>query len=89
MTAEEVDQKFLQAYEKASKTSQRFPPDIMLKFYAYYKQATKKEGIYRPSGQDDIKNAFKINALLQVQGLTVQEAKEQYIQLVNEHIVEE
>ncbi len=35
----------------------------MLQLYAYYKQATEHEGIYIPSGDSDIKNAFKLNAL--------------------------
>ncbi|WP_345597361.1 acyl-CoA-binding protein [Salinimicrobium sp. 3283s] len=86
MTPEEVDREFLRAYEKASRTSQKLPPDLMLKLYAYYKQATKHSQAYIPSGNSDLKNAFKLNALLQVKGLTVLEAKEAYIQLVEENI---
>ena len=86
MTPEEVHEKFLKAYEKASKTTRKFPPDTMLKFYAYYKQATEQEGIYMPSGENDVKSAFKLNALLQVKGLSVLEAKKRYIDLVNEEI---
>lgn len=86
MTPEEVELKFQEAYEKASKTNLRFPPDTMLKFYAYYKQATEHEGIYKPSGENDVKSAFKLNALLQVKGLSVLEAKKRYIDLVNQEI---
>lgn len=86
MTPEEIDRQFLEAYERASKTQQKFPPDIMLEFYAYYKQATEEEGIYKPSGEDDVRNAFKLNALLQVKGMSRQEAKQKYIELVNQHI---
>lgn len=90
MTSEEIDTAFAKAYYKASHTSQKFPPDIMLKFYAYYKQATEQEGIYHPaSGEDEIRNAFKLNALLQVKGISVQEAKLRYIKLVEEHITGE
>lgn len=88
MTKEEVDKKFLEAYEKASTTSRKFPPDVMLKFYAYYKQATEQEGIYRPSQGNDIRSAFKLNALLQVKGMSVKKAKEAYIDLVDEYIPE-
>lgn len=88
MTPEEIDREFQKAYEKASKTSQKFPPDLMLKLYAYYKQATEHTQIYIPSGENDIKNAFKLNALLQVKGMSTHEAKEAYIKLVEENIQE-
>jgi len=88
MTSEEIDKEFLEAYKKASKTNQKFPPDIMLQFYAYYKQATEQEGIYTPSGEDDVRNAFKLNALLQIKGMSTEEAKQKYIELVNTHINE-
>ena len=88
MTSEEIDKQFLEAYDKASKTSQKFPPDIMLQFYAYYKQATETEGIHTPSGEDDVRNAFKLNALLQIKGMSTNEAKKKYIELVNQYITE-
>ena len=81
-----IDKAFQQAYEKASKTNQKFPPDVMLQFYAYYKQATELSGIYTPSGDMDIRNAFKLNALLQVKGISAGEAKKRYIELVNRYI---
>ncbi len=83
---EEVDQAFQAAYTKACNTSRRFPPDLMLKLYAYYKQATEHTAAYIPSGNSDIKNAFKLNALLQVKDMIPQEAKEAYIKLVEENI---
>lgn len=87
MTSEEIEMKFQEAYKKASSTDKKFPPDIMLQFYAYYKQATEQEGIYTPSGgENDVRNAFKLNALLQIKGMTRQEAKQKYIELVNQHI---
>ncbi len=86
MTPEEVDREFQKAYEKACNTSQKFPPDLMLKLYAYYKQATESTSAYIPSGDNDVKNAFKLNALLQVKGMSMQEAKEAYIKLVQENI---
>jgi diazepam-binding inhibitor (GABA receptor modulator, acyl-CoA-binding protein) len=88
MTSEEIDRKFEEAYEKACKTSKKFPPDLMLKLYAYYKQATEHTAAYIPSGNSDVKNAFKLNALLQVKGISVEEAKKAYIELVEKHIAE-
>ena len=81
-----IDTAFQQAYEKASKTTQKFPPDVMLRFYAYYKQATEFSGIDTPSEDTDIRNAFKLNALLQVKGISSDEAKKNYIELVNMYI---
>lgn len=88
MTSEEIDNKFQAAYKRASQTSRQFPVDVLLRFYAYYKQATKKEGIYTPSGKDDIRNAFKMNALVQIKGMSIQDAKKNYIKLVDKHIPE-
>lgn len=88
MTPEEVDMEFDKAYERACNTSLRFPPDLMLKLYAYYKQATEHTAAYIPSGNSDVKNAFKLNALLQVKGMSVIDAKKEYIRLVKENIPE-
>lgn len=85
---EEIDKAFHRAYEKASTTRQKFPPDIMLLFYAYYKHATEQSGIYTPSGDPDVRSAFKLNALLQVKGLSVLEAKKKYIELVDKYITD-
>lgn len=89
MNSKEIERRFLEAYEKASRTSLKFPPDIMLKFYAYYKQATEEEGIYKPAREDDVRNAFKLNALLQVKGMSSIQAKEEYINMVEKFIVDE
>lgn len=85
---EEIDKEFQRAYERASTTKLKFPQDIMLLFYAYYKHATEQSGIYTPSGDSDVRSAFKLNALLQVKGLSVTEAKKKYIELVNKYITD-
>ena len=73
----------------ASNTSQQFPPDLMLHFYAYYKKATEKNGFYIPPSENgDLRSAFKINALIQVKDLSKEEAQQKYIDLVEEHIGE-
>ncbi|MBE7640409.1 acyl-CoA-binding protein [Salegentibacter sp. BLCTC] len=84
-----TEEKFLKAYEMACKTTQKFAPDIMLHFYAYYKKATQVNGFYAPPmSEGDIRNAFKVNALLQIKNISKQEAREKYIELVEEHIGE-
>ncbi len=86
MMAQE-NSKFLKAYDMASSTSKQFPPDVLLHFYALYKRATEKNGFYiPPTDQGDLRNAFKINALVQVKDLSKKEAQKRYIDLVEEHI---
>jgi acyl-CoA-binding protein len=79
--------KFEKAYIIASETTHKLPPDIMLKFYAYYKQATKGND-YKQSKNDNVelRNAFKLNAWLQLNHLSEDEAKQHYIKLVNKHL---
>lgn len=85
--SETTDEKFLEAYKMASQTNQKFAPDVMLHFYAYYKRATQSNGFYIPPTNDgDIRDAFKMNALLQVKDLSTLEAREKYVELVEEHI---
>ena len=86
MTEEELNKKFKEAYQKACATNQKFPPDIMLHFYAYYKRGTERESFYTPSGDADLRSAFKLNALLQVKHLSKKEAKLHYIEMVEKFI---
>ncbi len=88
MTEEELNIAFDRAYQRACDTKIQFPPDVMLHFYAYYKQATHTDGFYTPSGDSELRNAFKLNALFQVKDLSQQEAKLKYIDLVNKYITD-
>ncbi len=81
----ELDKKFEKAFKIASKMTEKLPPDTMLQFYAYYKQATIDTPFYLPSGDDEMKNAFKLNAWFQVNHLTSDEAKKKYIELVEKY----
>ena len=81
-----LDIKFEEAYKIASETTIKLPPDIMLQFYAYYKQATKGNNYIQPTGNVELRNAFKLNAWFQLNHLTDKEAKEAYIKLVNKHL---
>jgi len=81
-----ADIKFLKAYEMASNTSLKFPPDIMLHFYAYYKRATLKNGFYTAGNHEGLLSGFKANALLQVENLSQLEARAKYIEMVEKHI---
>lgn len=86
MSSEELNEKFEEAYKKACQTNKKFPPDIMLHFYAYYKRATENNRFYRPTGDHDLRSAFKLNALLQVKNISREEAKIRYIEMVEKHV---
>jgi diazepam-binding inhibitor (GABA receptor modulating acyl-CoA-binding protein) len=82
----QLDIEFEEAYSIASTTKIKLPPDIMLQFYAYYKQATKGNNYEEPSGDVELRNAFKLNAWFQLNHLSEKNAKKIYIDLVNKHL---
>lgn len=81
MTAK-LNIRFKKAFEKISSTDKKFPPDIMLKLYAYYKQATAGDN-FTFSADFDTRSGFKFNAWMQLKGMSEDQAKEEYINLVN------
>lgn len=79
----DIDQQFQEAFEKASNMTHALPQDVMLRIYAYYKQATQgiaDENIYPTF---NLRDAFKLNAWMQVRHLTPDEAKALYIETIN------
>lgn len=85
MSEKELDIAFEEAFSKVSNMEQdSLPQDVMLRLYAYYKQATY--GGMTPSsfGSLEVRDAFKINAWMQVSHLSIEESKRCYIELVNE-----
>lgn len=84
MVISNLDIQFNKAIERASNTKKKLAPDVLLRLYAYYKQATKGDNFSSIYIQEDgLKNAFKFNAWAQLKGMDVNEAKENYIKLVN------
>lgn len=81
----ELDRKFDKAFEIASAMTKKLPPDVMLRFYSYYKHATQKDSVVIPSGNDMVRNAFKLNAYFQLNNITMDEAKQKYIELVEKY----
>ena len=80
----DIEKAFLEAYEKASKTNKQLAVDIKLLIYAYYKQATS-DGTHNFSetNNEDLIKAFKFNAWTQISHITKEQAKIEYINLVN------
>ena len=81
MTSEELHKEFEDAVDRINAHTEPFPADFLLRLYAYYKKATNDYG--QPSSRKPIINAFKTNALFQVQNISQDEAKKEYIDLVN------
>jgi len=82
----DVNKKFAKAYSITSSMKEKLPPDVMLKLYAYYKQATKGVDYVRSAGQNEVRNAFKANALFQLNNISEEDAKIAYITLVEQII---
>ena len=85
MTAKELEIEFRDAVELVNEHTEPFPADFLLRLYAYYKKATNDYG--RPNSRKPIINAFKTNALFQVQNISQDEAKQKYIKLVNNYFL--
>ncbi|TGD58283.1 acyl-CoA-binding protein [Flavobacterium humi] len=85
MSEKDLDTLFKEAFEKASNMEQdSLPQDVMLRIYAYYKQATFGSLSSINYANQDVRDAFKNNAWLQVSHITEDEAKRHYIDLINE-----
>lgn len=82
ITPTDLDIEFQKAFDSISKLKQAIAPDLMLKFYAYYKQASFGNNFTFNSGLD-VRSAFKFNAWMQLNGMTSEEAKKEYVLLAN------
>tara|TARA_R110002124_G_scaffold233351_4_gene398565 strand:+ start:1560 stop:1823 length:264 start_codon:yes stop_codon:yes gene_type:complete len=82
-----IDIQFQEAYQIVSRLSQdKFAPDVMLKLYAYYKQATYGDNNpdFIETNEIDLRNGFKLNAWIQLRGMSIDNAKKEYIKIVKE-----
>ena len=86
MQGKELDIAFDEAFQKASQEEQGLvPPDVQLHLYAYYKRAIDEPYVSNRSFEsNDLRSAFKMNALIQVQNISRAEAKRRYIEMVEE-----
>lgn len=84
MNKKDLDTRFKEAVKIASSMTQAsLPQDVQLRLYAFYKQATFGTANYNQSEHFDLRNAFKTNAWIQISHLSIDEAKEQYIEIIN------
>lgn len=80
-----LEERFQEAFRKASEMRQAdLPPDVQLRLYSFYKQATFGN-IDRGMQTDyDLRNAFKTNAWMQIRSMSVEDAMKNYIQVVED-----
>ena len=85
MTEKDLNTLFDEAVEIASKMTQAsLPQDVQLRLYAFYKQATyDTTASYNQTDNLDLRNAFKTNAWMQISHLSQDQAKENYIKIIN------
>lgn len=85
MKSSELKAAFDKAIAKANtKEQSEVPTDLQLHLYAYYKRATDQ---LQPSSfveDNDLRSAFKMNALFQVQSISKEEAMTRYIEIIDE-----
>ncbi|MEP0262976.1 acyl-CoA-binding protein [Dokdonia sp.] len=86
MEKEALNTAFLDAFKRVSEATQEFPPDVLLQFYALYKQATQENTFSHQEGEHELVSAFKINALLQVKSMSSDDAKREYIETANKYV---
>lgn len=82
----DLDILFDEAFKNAQLIPQASVPiDLQLILYGLYKQATADEtdSFYFRQDSQNLRSAFKLNAWMQVNHLTADEAKERYIEIIN------
>lgn len=85
MSNKDLDTLFKEAFANAQLVPQEsVPQDVQLVLYGLYKQATSGESNISIQNPQDLINAFKLNAWIQVKHLTIEEAKQKYIDIINE-----
>ncbi|KAF2340541.1 acyl-CoA-binding protein [Flavobacterium tistrianum] len=84
MADKDLDIRFAKAVEVAmTMTQASLPQDVQLRLYAFYKQATFGTAVYNQSQNFDLRDAFKTNAWMQISHISADEAKENYIEIIN------
>ncbi|MFC0777077.1 acyl-CoA-binding protein [Flavobacterium sp. HJSW_4] len=84
MADKDLDIRFTKAVEIAmTMTQASLPQDVQLRLYAFYKQATFGTAVYNQTENFDLRDAFKTNAWMQISHISSDEAKENYIEIIN------
>lgn len=73
---------FEKAAADAQELSERPSNDVLLKMYALYKQATEGDVQGKRPGMMDIKGRAKYDAWAAVEGLSAEDAMQEYVDLI-------
>ena len=77
----DLDIEFKVFFDRISNLEQTLAPDILLKLYAFNKQAESGDTSFSDSNSDGLINGFKFNAWQQLRGMSQEKAKKGYIKL--------
>ncbi|WP_437399397.1 acyl-CoA-binding protein [Flagellimonas lutimaris] len=84
MISEDLNKRFNDAVNFVNDYTDPLPADLLLKLYAYFKIANKN--FDNPGSRTPLINAFKANALFQAKRISVEEAMEKYVALVEKEL---
>ena len=79
-----TQQEFDQAVERSQQLTERPSNDVLLRLYSLYKQATEGNVNTERPGGFDFKNIAKWDAWKKLEGKSQEEARAEYVQLVNQ-----
>lgn len=83
MKPSDLDTRFDEAVAIASEMTQAsLPQDVQLRLYAFYKQATQGNVELNQTSSYHLRDAFKTNAWMQIKHISIEEAKENYISII-------
>ncbi len=83
MKPKDLDTRFDEAVAIASEMTQSsLPQDVQLRLYAFYKQATQGNLELNQTTSYHLRDAFKTNAWMQIKHISIEEAKEAYITII-------
>ena len=80
----DLDDDFKSAAERVTKLSKRPPNDIMLQLYALYKQGNNGDVVGERPGFADFEGRAKFDSWNKLQGKSMEDAKNEYIALVEQ-----
>ena len=79
-----LDDEFKSAAERVTQLTKRPPNDIMLQLYALYKQANEGDVTGERPGFADFEGRAKFDSWNKLQGKSLEDAKQEYVALVEQ-----
>jgi acyl-CoA-binding protein len=80
----DLESRFADAADQAKQLPERPDNDALLKLYALYKQGSEGDAVGKRPGMIDFVGRAKYDAWAELAGMTQDEAKQAYVELVEE-----